>query len=83
MSDPFTIAAHPYERALVAGMKSFYFKLGEGLSVLQGWRAFILSGNTAFESAFHRRPSSRRDLWNGPIECELLGYPPVASRAAP
>jgi endoglucanase len=26
VSDPFTIAAHPYERALVAGLKSFYFQ---------------------------------------------------------
>jgi endoglucanase len=26
ISDPFTIAAHPYDRALVAGLKSFYFQ---------------------------------------------------------
>jgi 23S rRNA (guanine2445-N2)-methyltransferase / 23S rRNA (guanine2069-N7)-methyltransferase len=74
----------PYGDRLTAGgqkgMKSFYFKLGDGLSVLEGWRAFILSGNVAFESAFHRRPSSRRKLWNGPIECELLGYGPQPRR---
>lgn len=56
------------------GMKAFYFKLGESLRRLEGWRAFILSGNPAFESAFHLRPSSRRTIWNGPIECRLLGY---------
>ncbi|ADO70064.1 THUMP domain-containing class I SAM-dependent RNA methyltransferase [Stigmatella aurantiaca] len=56
------------------GMKSFYFKLGESFQELDGWRAHILSGNPAFESAFHARPSSRREVWNGPIECELLGY---------
>jgi putative N6-adenine-specific DNA methylase len=56
------------------GMKAFYFKLGENLRALDGWRVFILSGNPAFESAFHARPSSRRDMWNGPIECTLLGY---------
>jgi 23S rRNA (guanine2445-N2)-methyltransferase / 23S rRNA (guanine2069-N7)-methyltransferase len=56
------------------GMKSFYFKLGENLRALDGWRVFILSGNPAFESAFHARPSSRRDVWNGPIACTLLGY---------
>ena len=56
------------------GMKSFYFKLGENLRQLSGWRVFVLSGNTAFESAFHARPSSRRDVWNGPIPCTLLGY---------
>jgi putative N6-adenine-specific DNA methylase len=57
------------------GMKSFYFKLGESLGELRGWRMSVLSGNTAFESAFHRRPSNRRTLWNGPIECTLLSYP--------
>lgn len=56
------------------GMKAFYFKLGENLRALDGWRVFILSGNPAFESAFHARPSSRRDVWNGPIACTLLGY---------
>jgi putative N6-adenine-specific DNA methylase len=56
------------------GMKAFYFKLGENLRALDGWRVFILSGNPAFESAFHARPSSRREVWNGPIECTLLGY---------
>lgn len=62
------------------GMKSFYFKLGESLSQLEGWRLSVLSGNPAFESAFHRRPSRRRDLWNGPIPCTLLSYP---ARRAP
>jgi len=57
------------------GMKSFYFKLGDTLRV-PGWRVSVLSGNPAFESAFHARPRSRRDLWNGPIACTLLGYAP-------
>ncbi|KFE67705.1 THUMP domain-containing class I SAM-dependent RNA methyltransferase [Hyalangium minutum] len=56
------------------GMKSFYFKLGENLRTLDGWRIYVLSGNPAFESAFHARPSARRDVWNGPIPCTLLGY---------
>jgi 23S rRNA (guanine2445-N2)-methyltransferase / 23S rRNA (guanine2069-N7)-methyltransferase len=62
------------------GMKSFYFKLGERLRELTGWRIYVLSGNTAFESAFHARPVSRRDLWNGPIPCTLLGYRPMYVR---
>ncbi|MCK8502505.1 MULTISPECIES: THUMP domain-containing class I SAM-dependent RNA methyltransferase [Myxococcus] len=57
------------------GMKSFYYKLGESLRV-PGWRVWVLSGNPAFESAFHARPSARRDLMNGPIDCTLLGYRP-------
>ncbi len=56
------------------GMKSFYFKLGEALRGLQGWRLAVLCGNPAFESAFHARPNMRRTLWNGPIECTLLQY---------
>jgi putative N6-adenine-specific DNA methylase len=56
------------------GMKAFYFKLGDNLRALEGWRVWVLSGNPAFESAFHVRPMSRRDLWNGPIPCTLLGY---------
>jgi putative N6-adenine-specific DNA methylase len=57
-------------------MKTFYFKLGETLRQLHGWRMFILAGNPAFESAFHLKPTSARTFWNGPIECRLLGYPP-------
>ncbi|RKH08612.1 RNA methyltransferase [Corallococcus sp. CA053C] len=56
------------------GMKTFYFKLGDSLRALPGWRVWVLSGNPAFESAFHARPMTRRDVWNGPIPCTLLGY---------
>jgi putative N6-adenine-specific DNA methylase len=62
------------------GMKSFYFKLGDSLRAQSGWRVWVLSGNPAFESAFHARPRSRRDLWNGPIACTLLGYSAVPVR---
>jgi putative N6-adenine-specific DNA methylase len=69
----------PYGDRLVGsggqkGMKTFYYKLGESLRELSGWRLWVLSGNPAFESAFHLSPTTRRDLWNGPIECTLLGY---------
>lgn len=70
----------PYGDRLKAGgqkgMKTFYFQLGETFDTLPGWRYAILSGNEAFESAFHHKPSGSRKLWNGPIECELLHYPP-------
>ena len=70
----------PYGSRLTAGgqkgMKAFYFKLGESLRQLAGWRVFILAGNPAFESAFHLKPASRRAFWNGPIECRLFGYLP-------
>jgi putative N6-adenine-specific DNA methylase len=59
------------------GMKSFFFALGEALGRWEGWRLALLAGNPAFESAFHRRPNARHELWNGAIECELLGYAAV------
>lgn len=62
------------------GMKTFYFKLGERLGRIEGWRMEILIGNPAFESAFHRRPSRSRRVFNGPIECTLYGY---AARGGP
>jgi len=69
----------PYGDRLVQGgqkgMKTFYFHLGESLGSLPGFRLAVLSGNPAFEAAFHRRPARRRPLWNGPIACTLLEYP--------
>ncbi|MFB1482753.1 class I SAM-dependent RNA methyltransferase [Corallococcus sp. RDP092CA] len=67
------------------GMKTFYFKLGDSLRALPGWRVWVLSGNPAFESAFHARPMARRDVWNGPIPCTLLGYraPPLPPGSKP
>jgi 23S rRNA (guanine2445-N2)-methyltransferase / 23S rRNA (guanine2069-N7)-methyltransferase len=64
------------------GMKSFFFKLGEALQGWHGWRMAVLAGNPAFESAFHRKPSDRLTLWNGPIECRLLTYDARARRAS-
>jgi len=64
------------------GMKSFYFQLGERFEALARFRAAILAGNPAFESAFHHRPSERRELWNGAIPCTLLCYPAPVDAAA-
>jgi putative N6-adenine-specific DNA methylase len=61
------------------GIKAFYFKLGERLAAVDGWRMAILAGNVAFESAFHRRPNQARKLWNGPIPCTLYGYAAVTA----
>lgn len=66
------------------GMKAFYFQLGERFEALGRFRACILSGNPAFESAFHHKPSERRELFNGPIPCTLLSYPaPSDARPSP
>jgi 23S rRNA (guanine2445-N2)-methyltransferase / 23S rRNA (guanine2069-N7)-methyltransferase len=61
------------------GMKTFYFQIGENFRRLTGWRMAILAGNVAFESAFHMRPSGKRELWNGPIACELLTFAAAAA----
>jgi putative N6-adenine-specific DNA methylase len=70
----------PYGDRLSAGgqkgMKTFYFQLGEGMNQWAGWRMAFLSGNAAFESAFHHRPIKRTPLFNGPIECTLIEYGP-------
>jgi putative N6-adenine-specific DNA methylase len=64
------------------GMKSFFYSLSEALKKWEGWRLGLLAGNVAFESAFHRKPSKRSTLWNGPIECTFLQYPPTRARPA-
>ncbi len=68
----------PYGDRLTAGgqkgMKTFYFKLSESLTRWEGWRMGFLCGNPAFESAFHKKPSARRKLFNGPLECQLYSY---------
>lgn len=61
-------------------MKSFYYRLGQSLSELAGWRIVLLAGNPAFESAFHLRPVRRQALFNGPIPCTLLEYEPGRDR---
>lgn len=67
------------------GMKSFFYSLSEALKKWPGWRLGLLAGNPAFESAFHRRPTKRSTLSNGPIECTFLQYPAItaARPAAP
>ncbi len=76
----------PYGERLATGgqkgMKAFYFQLGEQFDALRRFRAAILAGNPAFESAFHHRPSARLELWNGPIPCTLLSYPAPLDGAA-
>ena len=58
------------------GMKTFYFHLGERLGALPGFRMAVLSGNPAFEARSTAGRCAGAPLWNGPIECTLLGYPP-------
>lgn len=56
------------------GMKTFYYQLSQSLERWHRWEAWMLCGNEAFESAFHRRPKQKLPMWNGPLECRLWGY---------
>ena len=68
----------PYGERLEAGghkqLKSFYHSLGAALLKLHGHRAAVLSSSDDFESAFGLRPRGRRELWNGPLRCQLFEY---------
>ena len=77
LSSGLLVSNPPYGERLRGGqqaMKNFYYALGRSFGRLEGWRLALLAGNPAFESAFHRRPTRRLELWNGPIECKLLQY---------
>jgi putative N6-adenine-specific DNA methylase len=79
LSSGLLVSNPPYGERLRGGqqaMKNFYYALGRSFGRLEGWRLALLAGNPAFESAFHRRPSRRLELWNGPIQCKLLQYGP-------
>jgi len=68
----------PYGERLEAGgrkqLKSFYHSLGQAIVKLRGHRAALLSSSEDFESSFGLRPRSRREIWNGPLRCELFEY---------
>jgi len=84
-SGPLLVVTNPpYGARLAEGaqksMKTFYYKLGERFAQLRGARIVVLTGNRGFESAFHMRPNGRRQLFNGPIPCELLSYAVAAGK---
>lgn len=71
------VANPPYGERLAPGrknLKTFFWQLGQAWRRLPGHHLAVLAGGPEFESAFGLRPVSRRKLWNGPIECELLNY---------
>jgi putative N6-adenine-specific DNA methylase len=40
----------------------------------EGYRGFVLAGNTALAKSIGLRTKRRRPIWNGPIECRFLTY---------
>jgi len=68
----------PYGQRLEAGgrkqMKSFFWQLGQRWRELHGHHIAVLAGGPEFESAFGKKPTAKRAMFNGPIACELLQY---------
>lgn len=70
------ISNPPYgERVMErAEAERIYRKFGRAVRELDGWKMYILSSHTEFESAFGRKAVKKRKLYNGMIKCDLFMY---------
>lgn len=66
----------PYgERISVENMEGLYETLGSKLkNVFKGYHAWIISSKNEYFDAIHLSPSTKINLLNGSIECELREY---------
>ena len=66
----------PYgERLAVDDIAAFYAEIGDTLKrQYAGCRAFLISSDTHALKRVGLKPDSRHTLFNGPLECRLLGY---------
>lgn len=66
----------PYgEKLKVEDVQSLYKSIGDHLKRhYAGYKAWIFTGSPEGASAIGLRPSRRIKLFNGPIECRLLGF---------
>ncbi|MCA9689107.1 MAG: bifunctional 23S rRNA (guanine(2069)-N(7))-methyltransferase RlmK/23S rRNA (guanine(2445)-N(2))-methyltransferase RlmL, partial [Myxococcales bacterium] len=53
---------------------AIYEQLGARLRGFVGWRAAVLTGASEHARALGHRPEARRELANGPLQCELLTF---------
>lgn len=68
----------PYDERLAADA-ALYRRLGDGLRrAVPAWRASLLCGDTELAQATGLRAAKRYQLFNGAIECALIGCDPVA-----
>jgi len=80
MVPPGLVVANPPYGGRIGGgggrkqLKTFYHQLGANFRGFAGHQLAFLAGSPDFESAFGLKPSGRRKLFNGPIECQLLHY---------
>jgi putative N6-adenine-specific DNA methylase len=74
----FIVSNPPYGERLEGGgrktLKTFFWQLGQRWRELHGHHVALLAGGPELESAFGKRPASRREMFNGPIRCQLLQY---------
>lgn len=67
----------PYGERLMdkASVSDLYRAFGHAVSLLpEGWRVFILSSHTEFETVFGQKAKKKRKLYNGMIKCDLFQY---------
>ena len=67
----------PYGERLgeVEELKPLYQVMGEVFrNRFRGWSAFVLAGNPRLARHIGLKPASRTQLFNGPIECQLLRF---------
>ena len=56
-------------------LEETYRAIGDWLKrAAPGKRAAVLTGNAALGRKIGLKPAKRAAVWNGPIECRLLGY---------
>ena len=51
-----------------------YRAMGEAAARWHGWNVHVLSGHPRFEQAFGHKPVRRREVFNGPLQCQFLSY---------
>jgi len=71
---PGTIVTNPPYGERLEGGEELYRNMARAFSRLSGHRIAILAGTPAIARAMRMEPALEHALWNGPIECRLLGY---------
>jgi len=73
----------PYGERLgeVNALQSLYARLGELLHRLPGWEMAIFTGNPELAARTGLKSRKPVTFFNGPIECRLFRYDPVADQA--
>jgi putative N6-adenine-specific DNA methylase len=69
----FVVTNPPYGERLSASA-DFYDQLAAGLRRLHGHRVCALCGDRALPRAMRIKPVIEHALWNGPLQCRLLGW---------